>query len=197
MNMTWRWFGEGNDSVTLDQVRQVPGVSGIVWSLHDQPAGAEWDEGRIQAAVAQIRAKGFHAEVVESVNVSDAIKIGAPARDDDIDRYIATIEKLGRAGVKVICYNFMPVFDWVRTAMHHPLADGSNALYYQKARAERSARELIDDILDKAGSFSMPGWEPERLAQIEALIASYPTVDARSDHSYLRTGRREDGPPPR
>jgi mannonate dehydratase len=187
MNMTWRWFGEGNDSVTLDQVRQVPGVSGIVWSLHDQPAGAEWDEGRIQAAVAQIRAKGFHAEVVESVNVSDAIKIGAPARDDDIDRYIATIEKLGRAGVKVICYNFMPVFDWVRTAMHHPLADGSNALYYQKARAERSARELIDDILDKAGSFSMPGWEPERLAQIEALIASYQTVDADRLRSNLKS----------
>lgn len=177
MRMTWRWFGEGNDSITLGQIRQVPGVEGIVWSLHDMAAGALWDMGRIEATAAQIRSHGFHPEVVESVNIHDAIKIGLPSREEYIDNYIDTIQKLSKVGVKVICYNFMPVFDWVRTDMYQPLPDGSNALFYQKAKAERNPRELIDEILDKSGSFTMPGWEPERLAKIEELLGAYKDVD--------------------
>ena len=106
--MTWRWFGEGNDSISLDFIRQVPGVEGIVWSLHDMVAGEIWDFDRIQATRDLIVARGFHAEVVESVNIHDSIKIGSPDRDRYIDAYIDTIEKLARVGVKVICYNFMP-----------------------------------------------------------------------------------------
>ena len=177
MKMTWRWFGEGNDSISLDFIRQVPGVAGIVWSLHDKVAGETWEFERIQATRDLLAAKGFHAEVVESVNIHDSIKIGSPERDRYIDIYLDTIEKLSRVGVKVICYNFMPVFDWIRTDLYQPLPDGSNALYYEKAKAERDPRELIREFLQKASSFSMPGWEPERLARIEELFAAYQGVD--------------------
>jgi mannonate dehydratase len=186
MKMTWRWFGEGNDSVSLAQIRQVPGVGGIVWSLHDKVAGEVWEEARIQAEVERIQAQGFHAEVVESVNIHDSIKIGSSDRDRHIDVYIDTLEKLARHGVKVICYNFMPVFDWVRTDLYHPLPDGSNALFYQKAKAERDPREVIQEILEGAGTFTMPGWEPERLARIEELFQAYAGVDEAGLTANLR-----------
>lgn len=177
MRMTWRWFGEGNDSITLDNIRQVPGVEGIVWSLHDMAAGEKWEAARIKATADLIASKGFHAEVVESVNIHDSIKIGSSDRDTYIDNYIDTIEKLSRVGVKVICYNFMPVFDWIRTDLYRKLPDGSNALFYEKAKAERDPRDLIAEVLKGAGAFTMPGWEPERLAKIEELFAAYAGVD--------------------
>jgi mannonate dehydratase len=148
VKMGFRWYGEGNDTVTLDHVRQIPGVETIVWSLHHKQAGEVWEQAEIDAEVARItglsdeaRAKGvtrtFDAEVVESVNVHESIKLGRTvlgmSRDEAIANYVTTIERLGRAGVKVVCYNFMPVFDWLRTDLWHPLPDGSTALYYEKA----------------------------------------------------------------
>ena len=177
MNMTWRWFGEGNDSISLEQIKQIPGVEGIVWSLHDIPAGEDWPAERIEEVLGQIRKLGFNGDVVESVNIHDAIKIGLPERDKYIDNYISTIRKLGKAGVKVICYNFMPVFDWVRTDLYRKAEDGSNALFYEKALAERDPKELIKDVLGGAKDFTLPGWEPERLASIENLFAAYKEVD--------------------
>ena len=177
MRMTWRWFGEGNDRITLDMIRQVPGVEGVVWSLHDMAAGEKWDFDRIKAVKEQCNGKGFHIEVVESVNIHDDIKIGLPSRDIYIDNYIDTIEKLSRVGVKVICYNFMPIFDWVRTDLYRQLPDGSNALFYEKKEAEMDYKVLIDRILKGAGGFTMPGWEPERLSRIEALFEAYKDVD--------------------
>lgn len=177
MNMTWRWFGVGNDNVTLEQIKQIPGVKGIVWSLHDKMAGDVWEFERIKAEVDYIHSKGFHAEVVESVNIHDSIKIGSPDRDKYIDIYIDTIRKLAKVGVKVICYNFMPVFDWVRTDLFKELPDGSNAFFYDKAKAELPPQELIGKILEKGESFTMPGWEPERLAKIGELFDAYKDVD--------------------
>jgi mannonate dehydratase len=75
MQMTWRWYGEGNDSITLDHIRQIPGVEGIVWSLHDKVAGEVWEEDEIDNVMELIKSKGFNADVVESVNVHDDIKI--------------------------------------------------------------------------------------------------------------------------
>ena len=96
MRMVFRWYGDGNDTVTLQQVRQIPGVEGLVWSLHDMPAGEEWPQERIDAEVRRIREAGFHADVVESVNVHEDIKLGLPTRDQYIENYKQTIEKLGR-----------------------------------------------------------------------------------------------------
>ncbi|MFP5108448.1 mannonate dehydratase [Neobacillus sp. C211] len=176
MQMTWRWYGEGNDSITLDHIRQIPGVMGAVWSLHDKVAGEEWEMERIQEVADQIRSKGFSPAVVESVNIHDDIKIGLPTRDKYIDIYIDTIKKLSKVGVKVICYNFMPVFDWTRTDLYMDLPDGSNALFYEKAAITDDPKDMVKKILEGAGNFTLPGWEPERLAQLDDLFKAYESV---------------------
>jgi len=175
--MTWRWYGDNNDSITLDHIRQIPGVEGIVWSLHDKLAGEIWEEERIKSEVELIKSKGFNADVVESVNVHDDIKIGLASRDHYIDVYIDTIRKLAKYGVKVICYNFMPVFDWTRTDLYRQLPDGSNALFYEKDAIVTDPKEMAAKILKGAGKFTMPGWEPERMAKLDELFDAYKTVD--------------------
>ncbi|MCV2394425.1 mannonate dehydratase [Actinotalea sp. M2MS4P-6] len=187
--MGFRWYGEGNDTVSLDQIRQIPGVETIVWSLHHKQAGEAWAEDEIAAEIATItqltpdhRAAGitrtFDAEVVESVNVHESIKVGRTVlgldRDEAIANYVTTIERLGRAGVKVVCYNFMPVFDWLRTDLWHPLPDGSTALAYDQAIVDGlSPQVLIDDMAKGSGGLTLPGWEPERLAHVAELDAAY------------------------
>lgn len=177
MQMTWRWYGKGNDSITLDHIRQIPGVEGIVWSLHDKVAGEVWEETEIDKVMELIKSKGFNADVVESVNVHDDIKIGLPTRDKYIDNYIDTIKKLGKRGVKVICYNFMPVFDWTRTELYKELPDGSNSLFYEKDAIVNDPNEMAELILKDSGNYTMPGWEPERLAKLDDLFKSYEGVD--------------------
>lgn len=177
MHMTWRWYGEGNDDITLDHIRQIPGVTGVVWSLHDKVAGEPWEMERIEQVANQIRAKGLSPAVVESVNVHDDIKIGRATRDGYIDIYIDTIRKLAKVGVKVICYNFMPIFDWTRTDLYKEAPDGSNALFYQKNLVEGvTPQAVVDRILKGAGDKTMPGWEPERLAHLNQLFEDYADV---------------------
>ena len=132
MQMGFRWYGEGNDKISLSDIRQSPGVSTIVWALHDKLPGEVWQPEEIEKAVSGIKAAGFNADVVESVNVHDDIKIGLPTREQYIENYIQTIRNLAPFGVKVICYNFMPIFDWTRSDICQPVGDGSPARYYQK-----------------------------------------------------------------
>ncbi|MBE0341692.1 mannonate dehydratase, partial [Paenibacillus sp. 28ISP30-2] len=176
MRMVFRWFGEGNDTVTLEQIRQIPGVEGLVWALHDIPAGEEWPLEHIVAFQEQAVQAGFHHEVVESVNVHEDIKLGRPTRDLYISNYIRTLEKLGQHGVKVVCYNFMPIFDWLRTDLHKELEDGSTALFFEKSRIEGlDPFELVRRINENS-SLTMPGWEPERLEHLTALFEAYTHV---------------------
>ena len=178
MKMTFRWYGEGNDTVSLAQIKQIPGVEGLVWSLHDEAAGADWPMDKILAVKKAADAYGFNLDVVESVNVHEDIKLGLPSRELYIDNYIKTLEKLQTVGVKVVCYNFMPVFDWTRTDLFHPLPDGSTALYYERAKVETlDPQAFLDDVVkqDKAG-LTMPGWEPERLSRIKELFDAYKGV---------------------
>jgi mannonate dehydratase len=176
MRMVFRWFGEGNDTVTLEQIRQIPGVEGIVWALHDIPAGEEWPLARIVEVREQAVQAGFHYEVVESVNVHEDIKLGRPTRDLYIKNYVRTLEKLGQNGVKVVCYNFMPIFDWLRTDLHKKLEDGSTALFFEKSRIEGiDPFELVRRI-NVNSSLTMPGWEPERLEHLTALFQAYTHV---------------------
>lgn len=186
MQMTWRWYGEGNDSITLDHIRQIPGVEGIVWSLHDKVAGEVWEEERIEEVVKLIRSKGFNGDVVESVNIHDDIKIGLPSRDAYIDTYIDTIRKLAKHGVKVICYNFMPIFDWTRTDLYKEHPDGSNALFYEKNAIDNDPKAMVDNILKGAGDMTMPGWEPERLAKLDELFEAYKDVDEEKLQENLK-----------
>jgi mannonate dehydratase len=176
MRMGFRWFGEGNDHVTLKQIKQIPGVEGIVWSLHHVPAGEEWSMTDILAVKQQAAAHNLNIDVVESVNIHEDIKLGLPARDIYIDNYCRTIEKLGQAGAKVICYNFMPVFDWIRTDLAKELEDGSTALFYEKAMLEHMDPMEMVAKLTADPSITIPGWEPERLQRLSQLFEAYSSV---------------------
>lgn len=173
MNITFRWYGRDNDSVSLEQIQQIPGTKGIVWALHHKPAGQVWSKEEIQSEVDYIKSFGFHADVVESVNVHEAIKLGNEERDQYIENYKETIRNLGEAGVKVICYNFMPIFDWTRTALYEPLPDGSTALFFEKEKIESlDPLELIKTVASSS-DLTLPGWEPEKLDRIEELFQAY------------------------
>lgn len=177
MNITFRWYGRGNDSVQLEQIKQIPGTKGIVWALHQKPAGEVWTKEEIGSEVDYIKSHGFHADVVESVNVHESIKLGNSERDQYIENYKETIRNLGEAGVKVICYNFMPIFDWTRTSLYHPLPDGSTALFFEKEKIESlEPAELIETVAS-ASDLTLPGWEPEKMARIQELFAEYEGMD--------------------
>lgn len=173
MKMTFRWFGEGNDHISLAHIRQIPGVEGIVWALHDLPPGEVWPLERMLQIKSQASLHGFHIEVVESLNVHEDIKLGLPTRDRYIENYKVTMRDLAKVGVKVICYNFMPVFDWIRTELHKELEDGSTALFYEKEKIDfMDPAELVEKLL-REKDYTLPGWEPERLQQLSVLFASY------------------------
>jgi mannonate dehydratase len=186
MKMAFRWYGDDNDNVTLDDIRQIPGVETIVWALHNKQAGEVWTPEEIDAEIKKITGKAtskgyLDAEVVESVNIHEAIKTGKTvlglSRDEAIANYKVCIENLGKAGVKVITYNFMPVFDWLRTDMWHELPDGSTALYYDAKAVAQMAKDgpqkLIDDMEANSNGLTLPGWEPERLAHFKEINEAY------------------------
>jgi len=176
MKMGFRWYGEGNDTVTLEQIKQIPGVGGIVWGLHDMAAGDEWPMEKILEVKKAADKYGFNMDVVESVNVHEDIKLGLPTRDKYIENYKKTIEKLAKVGVKVICYNFMPVFDWLRTDLFKKTEDGSTALFYEKAKIKDiDPMELVNKIASNP-DLTMPGWEPERLKNLTGLFEAYKNV---------------------
>jgi mannonate dehydratase len=116
MKMTIRWFGDA-DSVQLGQIGQIPGARGIVGTLEGFPVGAIWPLERLAALKAQDEAAGFSLDVIESIPVAEAIKQGAPERDALIEAYCESVRNLGRAGIRVLCYNFMPVLDWMSTSV--------------------------------------------------------------------------------
>ncbi|MBR6898482.1 MAG: mannonate dehydratase [Lachnospiraceae bacterium] len=177
MKMSFRWYGHGNDSISLADIKQIPGVDEIVWALHRKLPGEVWDVSEIQKAAEEISSYGFGLSVVESVNVCDEIKTAGPCRDLYIENYLKTLKNLSLFGVKVVCYNFMPVFDWTRTDLFHPLADGSNALFYEKARIKQDPEEMAAYIVSGARGYTMPGWEPERLADLKRLFRIYKEID--------------------
>ncbi|WP_438347236.1 mannonate dehydratase [Paenibacillus sp. FA6] len=176
MKMVFRWFGENNDTVTFQQMKHIPGVEGIAWALHDELPGAEWPMEKILEIKEQAEQAGLHIHVVESVNIHEDIKLGLPSRDKYIENYKRTIAKLAQAGVKVICYNFMPIFDWLRTDLYKEASDGSTALFYEKSKVNGlDPFELVKQI-NQNSDFTMPGWEPERLQHLTALFEAYKDV---------------------
>lgn len=176
MRMTFRWYGEDNDSVSLDQIKQIPGVEGIVWALHHRPAGEVWTEEEVREVKKQADEHGFNLDVVESINVHEDIKLGKPTRDEYIENYKESLRNVAKVGAKVVCFNFMPVFDWTRTDLYKELEDGSTALFYEKSKVDNmDPNDLIKQTTES--EFTMPGWEPERLAAIEESFKDYEKVD--------------------
>ena len=112
MEMTLRWYGSKFDTVTLQQIRQIPGVTGVITTLYDTMPGEVWSRERIHALKEEVEAAGLNLSGIESVNVHEDIKLGKPSRDQLIANYIETLENLGKEDIHLVCYNFMPVFDW-------------------------------------------------------------------------------------
>ena len=177
MKMIFRWFPFGDDSVTLHQIQQVPGVSGVATCMPAIPVGDVWPLDVLEKLKKEINAAGLEMEVIESVNIHEDIKKGLPSRDKYIENYQATLRNLGKVGVKCLCYNFMPVIDWARSDLAHELPDGSTVLSYRHDQVTQMNPSKIAEAMEKkALGYSLPGWEPERLGAMGADIEFYQSM---------------------
>lgn len=187
MQMTMRWYGSKYDTVTLEQIRQIPGVTGVITTLYDKMPEDLWTCDEIMTMKKEVEEAGLTIAGIESVNVHDAIKVGTPDRDRYIDTYIQTLENLGKADIHMVCYNFMPVFDWTRTELARKRPDGSTVLAYtQEAVDKIKPEEMFDSIKGDTEGAMMPGWEPERMAKIKELFAMYSDVDDETLFTNLK-----------
>ena len=166
MKMTFRWYGPA-DSIPLSYIKQITNMSGVVTAVYDTPVGEVWEPEKINKLKALCDEAGLEMEVIESVPVHEDIKLGKPTRDKYIANYAQNILNLGKAGVKCICYNFMPVFDWLRTNLHTVAPDGSNALSYcHKQLLELDPHDL-----------HLPGWDESYTpAQLNDLLNEYSSI---------------------
>ena len=178
MEMTLRWYGSQYDTVQLWQIRQIPGVTGVITTLYGKQPGELWTQEEIHALKEEVEAAGLNLSGIESVNVSDAIKIGNEQRDEHIENYIKTLENLGKEDIHLVCYNFMPVFDWTRTELARKREDGSTVLAYtQDAVDAINPEEMFSSISGDMNGTVMPGWEPERMARVKELFEMYKDID--------------------
>ena len=179
MKMTLRWYGPGYDSVSLEQIRQIPGVKGVITTLFGKKAGELWTLEEINNLKKIVNDSGLEITAIESVNVSDDIKIGSEKRDEHIENYIKTLEAIGKADIHVVCYNFMPVFDWTRSDLARVRPDGSTVLAYNQDEIDKIDPAHMKESIEKmSNGFVMPGWEPERLEHLAELFEMYADVDA-------------------
>jgi len=193
MKMTFRWYGSNSDNVTLKEIRQIPGMTGIMGFLDYKAAGEVWTEEEIKNYIDEVHDAGLECEVIESVNVHEDIKMGLPTRDKYIESYCQTIRNLAKYGVKVIVYNFMPVFDWLRTDLAHTIEeDGSNSLYFdEKDLGTMTPLDLVKRTAEGSNGFTLPGWEPERLAELSVTLDRYKNIDEdklRENYRYFLDG---------
>ena len=164
MKMIFRWYGD-SDPVPLAYIRQIPGIDGIVSAVNDVPVGEVWPLENIRALKKKIEAHGLKFEVIESVPVHEDIKLGRPAAGRLIANYAETLRNLGQCGLKVVCYNFMPVFDWTRTVLAKKLEDGSTALGFDIDVANK---------IDPSQGINLPGWDTSyKPDELKALLAEY------------------------
>ncbi|HMI55951.1 MAG TPA: mannonate dehydratase [Gemmatimonadaceae bacterium] len=167
--ITFRWFGP-RDPVPLAYMRQIPAVRGIVGALFDIPVGEAWPLDRIEALREEVERHGMSLTVIESIPVHEDIKLGRPTRDRFIDNYCESVRNMGRVGVPVLCYNFMPVFDWMRTDLARRLDDGSTALVYEDTA-------LANFDLSR-GTADLPGWATAyTAAELKNLFDAYRSVN--------------------
>ncbi|WP_276864774.1 mannonate dehydratase [Anaerococcus tetradius] len=191
MKMTFRHYGN-NDPISLEYIAQIPGVTGVMVMMNEWEAGEVWEKDVFQAYVDKCHAVGLECEIIESINVHEDIKMGLPTRDKYIENYKQSLRNVAACGVKTVIYNFMPVFDWVKTDLYKQLPDGSNTLAFDQAKVEGlSPRDMVNEILEGAGNFELPGWEPERLSQLEEVLEKYKDIDEdklRENYKYFLEG---------
>jgi mannonate dehydratase len=197
MEQTWRWFGP-DDVVRLPHIRQT-GATGIVTALHHLPYGAEWSVEEIETRKAQIasdKSLGLRWSVVESLPVHESIKLGEGDLEPLFDSYRQSLRNLARCGVTTVCYNFMPVLDWTRTELAHPLPGGATALRFnahEQAAFDCYMLERPDaeadhppDVLARAKEWFERSSDEDRRKLLATIMAGLPGAFARYDIPGLR-----------
>jgi mannonate dehydratase len=168
--MTFRWFGP-TDPIPLAYIRQIPGVTGIVSAVYDTPVGDAWPRASLDHLAEQVDAAGLSLAVIESIPVHEDIKLGRPTRERLVDAWCETVARVGAIGVRVVCYNFMPVFDWMRSNLAMRLPDGSTSLAFDD-----------DDLAQfdlSRGTRDLPGWAAAYDAdELRALVDAYRQLNA-------------------
>ncbi|MBQ8163757.1 MAG: mannonate dehydratase [Clostridia bacterium] len=168
MKLTFRWYGD-KDSVTLEKIKQIPQMTGIVSAIYSFAPGEVWSNESISQLKKKANDADLDFEVVESVPVPEEIKYGGKNAPQLIENYCENIRRLGKAGVKCICYNFMPVFDWLRSELEHKNADGSNSLAYNE-KTVLSMDPLVSEL-------SLPGWDESYTKnELKSLISIYKEI---------------------
>ncbi len=189
MKMTLRWFGPGQDSVTLEEIRQIPGVKGVITALHEISVGEAWSYEQVIERKKIIEASGLKLLGIESINVHEDIKLGMPSRERYIENYIKSLEAIGKADIHMVCYNFMPIFDWMRTELTYMQEDGSNSMAYDDREiAGMTPDRMFARIEENSNGYIMPGWELNRKAEITELFHKYEGMTAerlRENYKYF------------
>ncbi len=197
MEQSWRWFGPG-DVVQLHAIRQA-GASGVVTALHDIPYGEVWSVADIEARKALIAADPSLAlrwNVVESLPVHERVKLGEGDLTGIFDNYRTSMRNLAACGIKIICYNFMPVVDWTRTQLYQPLPGGGRALRFnihefaafECFMLERNGAEAeySEDVLARARDWFEHSSETDRDRLISTIMTGLPGAFDRYDIEGLR-----------
>ncbi|MCB9458500.1 MAG: mannonate dehydratase [Anaerolineaceae bacterium] len=169
MRLTWRWFGEG-DTVSLEQIRQIPVVTGIVGTLEGKVAGDVWSVDDFEGIKQTVEAQGLSLDVIESIAVHESIKKGLPERNGLIDVFCESVRNMGKAGIPVLCYNFMPVFDWMRTDLAYQLPDKSMVTLYEH-------QAMLDYDLSKGFEARVAWAHGFTGEQVQAVLAEYSQID--------------------
>lgn len=177
MQWGFRWYGEKGDTIPLENVRQIPGINGIVGTLLNKLPGDVWEISEIQELKESVETKNLEFLGIESVAVHDAIKAGTSERDKYIENYIQTIRNLSKCGIHMICYSFKPIFGWAKTDLFHENSDGSFSLVYDQSVVDNmEASDMFKLIHSQSKGFSLPGWEEERLNKFDSLVEIYQGV---------------------
>jgi mannonate dehydratase len=177
MELNFRWYGE-SDSIPLKYIKQIPRITGIVSALHDVPVGEIWSIEKLALLKKRIESAGLNFSVVESIYVHEDIKLGRPNRDELIENYCQSIRNMGSLGIKILCYNFMPVFDWTRSDLVHQLSDGSTSLCYEHQKIK--SINIEDELLD------LPGWGTRYTQkELSPLLKAYEGIDEEALWSNL------------
>ncbi|MDT2822764.1 mannonate dehydratase [Enterococcus devriesei] len=177
MKWGFRWYGEQGDSITANDIRQIPGINGIVGTLLNKLPGDVWEVAEIQELKDSIEKEKIELLGIESVAIHDAIKAGTSERDHYIDNYIQTIRNLAACDVHLICYSFKPIFGWAKTTLNYENEDGSLALLYDQAVVDNmEPGDMYKLISSQSKGFQLSGWEEERLNKFNSLVEMYEGV---------------------
>ncbi|MGM0213718.1 mannonate dehydratase [Enterococcus sp. AZ109] len=177
MKWGFRWYGEKGDSIPLNNVRQIPGMDGIIGTLLNKLPGDVWEVNEIQELKDSIEKENLALLGIESVAIHDAIKAGTDERDKYIDNYIQTIKNLSACDVHMICYSFKPIFGWAKTTLNYENEDGSYSLVYDQSVVDNmEPSDMYKLIHSQSKGFKLPGWEEERLNKFKSLMDTYEGV---------------------